>query len=126
MIASRSPAVTVSLLLAVLTALLLTSCAGLRERKIVRSSAALCFLSGGERELGWGGWACPKRYSDGGKLCADSSECSGQCFYENEVPREIAAVRDATGRCEANDRQAGKPCYSVEGGRLVEAACLEE
>jgi|SRR5688572_11235972 len=127
--ANRSRATTEYLLLGLFTTLLLTSCAGFRERQMVRNSAALCFLSGGEREPAWGGWACPKRYGDGGKLCGDSDECSGLCFYEGELPRfefERAAVRDATGRCEANDRQEGKPCYSVEGGRLVQAACLEE
>ena len=51
---------------------------------------------------------CVEVYSDGGKVCSDSSECEGQCVVEE--PLRVEADVQTTGMCQAEEPFGG--CFA--------------
>lgn len=81
-----------------------------------------CLASGGfvEKAGMLGAERCTLRYSDGGQICTDSSQCQGQCIAEL-----AGANQDSTsGICQRTDNPFG--CYAVvENGRTGPALCVD-
>ena len=81
-----------------------------------------CIWSGGRVErAGLAGFErCTRPYSHGGKSCADSSECQGQC----RVPSDYANQSNIRGVCQMDDNPFG--CFAeVKNGRTEFALCAD-
>ena len=67
-----------------------------------------------------GRYACYAQYSDGGKSCADSIECEGDCRAMDNAP----SGQQARGQCTANGVPFG--CYAeVENGIVGPTICVD-
>ncbi|WP_018146898.1 hypothetical protein [Henriciella marina] len=84
---------------------------------------ARCEAAGGSVErAGMLGWEnCIQTFADGGKICTDSSECTGTCRTSGEFADGGSRV---TGQCTSNDNIFG--CYqTVENGVAGPALCVD-
>lgn len=63
---------------------------------------------------------CVVPYRDGGKRCADKSDCLGACLYEGTEP----APPHATGSCQRTNNPCGCRA-SIHQGRVRPAVCLD-
>lgn len=63
---------------------------------------------------------CVIPYADGGKACADKSDCQGQCVLEGN----LEAQGPVAGACQKTNRQFG--CYArVVNGKATAAICVD-
>ncbi|HJV40984.1 hypothetical protein [Caulobacter sp.] len=63
---------------------------------------------------------CVVPYADGGKACADKSDCQGQCVLEGNLEPQ----GPVTGACQKTNRQFG--CYArVVNGKATAAICVD-
>ena len=53
--------------------------------------------------------SCYETYSDGGKICSDSSECEGTCVVEE--PLYVEAGEETSGMCQAEEPVSS--CYAT-------------
>ena len=84
---------------------------------------ARCEAAGGTvQRAGMLGWEnCIQTFTDGGKTCADSADCMGECRITGDFV-EVGAP--ATGQCTRNDKVFG--CYqTIENGRAGGALCVD-
>jgi hypothetical protein len=82
-----------------------------------------CESSGGKVEgIGiFGIPACVQYYSDGGKICKDSSECEGYCY----VPETLEKGMEAAGVCESSEHDSFG-CFSRnEKGMVNNVICQD-
>ncbi len=111
--------------LAVLTLLALAACAPMGEGPATGPSVdiAACTANGGKVKpiCRMQKPACIFDYADAGKSCTDSSQCSGRCVIEDEMP-EVGAR--AIGVCEADNDVCGCSTEIIDGkataGRCVD------
>jgi len=81
-----------------------------------------CIAEGGFVErAGMAGFErCTKRFSDGGKICTDSSECEGKCFSNTATANQS----NVTGNCQKTDNPFG--CRAeVSNGKTGFALCVD-
>jgi hypothetical protein len=65
---------------------------------------------------------CLTRMKDAGRSCKSSTQCLGQCFYENSRRRRVGAR--VTGQCQQTNSPFG--CRSkVEHGKLQREICVD-
>ncbi len=90
--------------------------------KMSVENKALCKAKGGfvERAGMLGFERCTMRYSDGGNICIDSSNCEGKCLATVEGAQNKAV----SGQCQATDNPFG--CYAeVIAGATGPALCVD-
>lgn len=90
------------------------------DTKLSAVDRAVCLSKGGfvERAGLLGAERCTLRYSDGGNICIDSSNCQGKCLTE------VNAKDVVSGQCQKTDNPFG--CHSeVLGGKVQPGLCVD-
>ncbi len=93
-----------------------------RPGKLSPVERTQCLTKGGfvERSGLLGYERCTLRYSDGGNICIDSSNCDGKCLATPKAARENAV----SGLCQITDNPFG--CYSeVVAGTVGPTLCVD-
>lgn len=113
------------LALSAVAALLLGACAAPSAQPAAPSAdslAARCAAKGGSIQAVGKAQipTCVTPYADGGKACADKSQCQGACILEGNLEPQGSV----TGQCQKTDRQFG--CYAkVVDGKATAAICVD-
>ena len=97
-----------------------------RGSRPTAAQTADCTARGGTyRQGGLGGyWLCITPYADGGKRCADSDDCLGDCLATDEPAVSPAEGRARPGVCAADSYPFG--CRGrVEDGRAGPVLCAD-
>ena len=96
--------------------------AELRLKQLAEINLASCEASGGLIQGAgmFGEPACVRLFSDGGKECANSSECQGDCM----VYGEFKSGQIVAGQCEANSGNPGGCFAKVTDGKAGPGICI--
>ena len=95
------------------------------ERAETEPDQERCVAEGGsvEHRGMFGSPMCVKPYPDAGRVCTDSSQCSGACLAESE-PGILSVESGATGQCQADSAAFG--CFGeVQQGRIDGFLCVD-
>jgi len=94
-----------------------------RQEALLKIDAEECESKGGviQGVCMFGLPMCLISYEDGGKSCADSSECKGECRAQNS---RLEVGRKATGQCTQSNDPCG--CWAqIENGVVTETICAD-
>ncbi|HEY8942115.1 MAG TPA: hypothetical protein VIM59_18105 [Cellvibrio sp.] len=82
-----------------------------------------CLVSGGKVEgIGMFGIpSCVAYYKDGGKTCADNSECEGDCF----TPDTVEIGTPVQGVCQSSEHDSFGCVSTIENGVVSGAICQD-
>jgi hypothetical protein len=123
-----------AILVAVLFALGAAADAYLRQQPTTEMALATCALRGGKvTGTRWMADACITRFADGGKPCANASECRGGCYAETDCGTEFCASpapgppaigTPARGVC-LRDNYPYNEVVKIDRGRVVDSSIAD-